>query len=146
MSKNQEQSQKIEQWKTFKDWETIKDFFQSHKDLSSQLWFIYNLINEKRGFHYNWIAETNKTALIEVLKREGVKVRGDVLKIDSGLKNGSLDVHYCAKCSKNQKFVYYHGWLGYESFVCSVCGFDVNDVSIQDLDNLANAKMKGGNK
>ena len=33
-------------------------------------------------------------------------------------------------------FNFYDGALGYESFVCKWCGFDVNDVNISHLDKL----------
>ena len=35
--------------------------------------------------------------------------------------------HHCERCKKKQSFKYYHGFLGYESFVCSVCNWDIND-------------------
>ena len=35
---------------------------------------------------------------------------------------------YCNKCKKETIFKYYHGLLGYESFNCSVCNSDINDL------------------
>ena len=55
-----------------------------------------------------------------------------------------INKHYCPKCKKETEFKYYHGFIGYESFKCVICGFDVNDISIKDLDNLY--MMKGGLK
>ena len=44
--------------------------------------------------------------------------------------------HYCPKCKKETEFKYYDGALGYESFVCSICNFDIQEVTISDLDDL----------
>lgn len=49
--------------------------------------------------------------------------------------------HYCPRCNKETEFEYYDGCLGYESFVCSICNFDVNDITIADLDRLFNASV-----
>ena len=35
--------------------------------------------------------------------------------------------HYCDRCKKEREFKYYHGLLGYESFICSVCNWDINE-------------------
>jgi len=35
--------------------------------------------------------------------------------------------HYCESCKKEQEFEYYDGCLGYESFICSVCRWDINE-------------------
>lgn len=51
--------------------------------------------------------------------------------------------HYCPKCEKETEFKYYHGFLGYESFVCSVCGFDSNNITINDIDNLFKKATEG---
>ena len=32
----------------------------------------------------------------------------------------------CPRCKKGT-MKYYHGWLGYESFQCDKCHYDVND-------------------
>ena len=32
----------------------------------------------------------------------------------------------CPRCKKG-KMRYYHGWLGYESFQCDKCHYDVNE-------------------
>ena len=37
-------------------------------------------------------------------------------------------IKVCLKCEKEREFIYYDGCLGYESFVCAVCGWDINDI------------------
>jgi transposase-like protein len=49
-----------------------------------------------------------------------------------------INKHYCPKCETETEFKYYHGCLGYESFKCVVCDFDINEVSALDLDKLYN--------
>lgn len=56
-----------------------------------------------------------------------------------------INKHYCPKCKRETEFKYYDRGFGYKSFVCSICGFDVNDISIIDLDKLFK-KLKGGIK
>lgn len=34
----------------------------------------------------------------------------------------------CPKCKKETEFIYYDGCLGYESYTCSKCGTDINDI------------------
>jgi transposase-like protein len=53
-----------------------------------------------------------------------------------------INKHYCPKCEKETEFKYYQGFLGYESFKCCICQFDINEVTALDLDKLYN-KMKG---
>ena len=55
------------------------------------------------------------------------------------------DVDYCPKCKELRKFKFYDGALGYESRVCSKCGFDANDVTINDLTALAKRKLQKHN-
>ena len=43
-------------------------------------------------------------------------------------KEGNLVVETCPKC--NGKWKYYNGCLGYESFKCEKCGFDINDIKV----------------
>jgi len=38
-----------------------------------------------------------------------------------------MKISYCPKCQKETEFKYYDGCLGYESYVCSICNFDIND-------------------
>lgn len=40
--------------------------------------------------------------------------------------------HYCPKCEKETEFIYYDGCLGYESFVCSECYTDINDIELKN--------------
>lgn len=47
---------------------------------------------------------------------------------------------YCPKCEKLREFKFYDGALGYESMVCSKCGFDANDVTLADLTKIYNKK------
>lgn len=49
---------------------------------------------------------------------------------------------YCPKCEKLTKFKFYGGALGYESLICSVCGFDANDTTLKDLTTLYNKMVK----
>jgi hypothetical protein len=51
--------------------------------------------------------------------------------------------HYCPKCKEERTFIYYHGCLGYESFACEYCGFDVADIPYL---NLKEKELKGGLK
>ena len=56
-----------------------------------------------------------------------------------------INKHYCAKCEKETEFKYYDGYLGYKSFKCVVCDFDINEFTALDLDKLY-SKLKGGLK
>ena len=47
-----------------------------------------------------------------------------------------MSKEYCPKCKELKEFKFYDGLLGYESIVCSKCGFDANDIKIQDLTEL----------
>jgi hypothetical protein len=38
-----------------------------------------------------------------------------------------MEAEIIGKEKHEHKWNYYHGVLGYESFVCSVCGKDIND-------------------
>ncbi len=49
---------------------------------------------------------------------------------------------YCPKCKKLKEFKFYDGALGYESLVCSKCGFDMKDITIKDLTELYNIRNK----
>lgn len=49
---------------------------------------------------------------------------------------------YCPKCEELREFKFYDGALGYESLVCSKCGFDANDVTLKDLTKLYNKKER----
>jgi hypothetical protein len=40
--------------------------------------------------------------------------------------SGVYRVH-CPKCKKIRVLSYYHGMLGYESFVCPVCHWDIKE-------------------
>ena len=40
-----------------------------------------------------------------------------------------LEINKCA-CG-NTIFRYYDGCLGYESFICSKCGMDINDLKVE---------------
>jgi hypothetical protein len=48
--------------------------------------------------------------------------------------------HYCDKCKKKRKFVYYHGLLGYESFECAVCHRDINDILEDKIKKIAKGR------
>jgi len=47
----------------------------------------------------------------------------------------------CPRCKKGT-MRYYHGMLGYESFQCSLCHYDVNDAIEDKLTRIS----KGGKK
>jgi len=45
-----------------------------------------------------------------------------------------MNKNYCEKCKTEREFKYHHGLLGYESFICSVCDWDINERKNEDSD------------
>lgn len=61
--------------------------------------------------------------------------------IEAQTLNGASSTYsnaaYCDKCGKIREFKPYSGCLGYESFICSVCGTDINDYEDNYCNNPA---------
>lgn len=63
-------------------------------------------------------------------KSDGCFAMVDSIKVAGKPSHDEKNRNFCDKCECERKFNYYDGCLGYESYVCSVCGWDINDSDV----------------